>query len=206
MQILLHLLIGAFLSFVGSAPPGLINLTIVDITLKRGIRLALLASVGAGLVEGVQSLLALRFTWLFTDDPIVGKIIQWGAVPVFLGLGIYHLLKKPGGANTGKERKSGSVFWQGVGVSALNLLAYPYWIFYGSWLHLNGWLIRETGYIIIFSLGVALGTFFLLWVYGALSTAILKRSEKITRVADRVIGVIMLGFGIWQLVRVLLKA
>lgn len=203
MDFLFHLLIGAFLSFVGSAPPGMINLTVVDITLKRGMKMALLASLGAALVEGVQALVALRFTWLFTEDPIIGNVIQWGAIPVFFGLGLYYLLKKSGKNSVPKERKSGSIFLQGIGVSALNLLVYPYWIFYGSWLHLNGFLIKETSYILVFSLGVALGTFLLLWVFARLSKWIMKKSDKVSLYADRFIGAIMLGFGIWQLINVL---
>lgn len=58
---------------------------------------------------------------------------------------------------------------------------------------------KENKHIIVFSLGAMLGAFLLLVVYAYLGDKVLRKSEKITRWVNKFIGLVLFGFGVYQL-------
>lgn len=100
-----------------------------------------------------------------------------------------------------KEPKSGSLFAQGLFLSLFNLLAIPYWLAYCAGLRTaawwrDGWV--STG---LFSAGVMVGTFAALALYAWAAHRAVQRSEAVARYANRVVGLIFLGLGLWALLR-----
>ncbi|MEM1322643.1 MAG: LysE family transporter [Bacteroidota bacterium] len=203
---LLHLLLGFTLSFIGSLPIGMINMTVAETTIRKGMKAGLIIALGASLVELLQALVAIKFSSIFTSNPDIGQFIQWIAVPILLGLGLYYLTRKekPQQQSPETPEKAAKLpqFSKGLFISALNVLAIPYWIFYGSYLRAEGWLMTNSS-LLIFATGVMLGTFVLLWLYARLSLAIVSKVQRIAHFTNQFIGIIMLLFGIFQLIRVL---
>ncbi|MFQ5448797.1 MAG: LysE family translocator [Saprospiraceae bacterium] len=206
MTILSHLLIGFGLSFIGSLPFGIINMTVAHTAIRKGVSRALWMAFGAVLVEFVQVFIALKFTWLFTGSAGIERIMQAVAAAVFLVAGIYFFFfakaKPPAekAETTGRRRHE---FGKGVFVSTLNVMAIPYWIFYGAVLTSNDLLDLRNVYVLVFATGTALGTFALLVAYALLGARILRKSEQITRWVNKFIGVVLLGFAVyeaWQVV------
>ena len=201
------LIAGFVLSLFGSLPPGLISLTVAYTAIRRSVVAALLLAAGASCAEFFQAWAAVVLSDWFLSHPVVEQIFRWVAVVVFAGLGLHLLfLAKP--PKTPLKLPSISLphqFGKGVIISAFNLLAIPYWFAYCGWLHIEGWWEEGHFSTIIFAFGVTLGTMFSLSLYAWLGLAIMKRSKKIARRANQIVGIIFLGLAIKLLLQLLLK-
>ncbi len=196
----IHLSLGFVLSFIGSLPLGIINTTVAQTTIRRGLRAGLWVAVGASLVELVQSFVSIKFTQILVADPLFQRCFDALALLVFLGLGVYYIfLAKPAALHPhGQEGGRRSAFWKGVFVSSMNVLVIPYWIFYSGFLHQHGLLEYDLPLIGTFCLGVMLGTFALLLLYAALGLFILRKGEHWTRLVNPFLGVLFLGLAVFQ--------
>ena len=120
---------------------------------------------------------------------------------VFFGAGIYFLFfakSKPPELENKKKTRRSHEFIKGMGISSLNLMVIPYWIFYGTLLMTNGWLEKENSNVIVFSFGAMAGAFLLLVLYAYLGDRVLSKSEQVTRWVNKFIGVVLIGFGVYQ--------
>ncbi len=177
-------------------------MTVAETTIRRGLRAGLWLALGASVVELVQALVAILFTDWFIQYPKVEQIIQYGAIPVFIGLGLYFLFKKPSAPKV-DWGGSATEFFKGITISSLNLLAIPYWIFYAGYLGADGWLKGHTE-VGCFVLGVMVGSLLLLYLYARLSLKVLDRVGQVERWSNKLIGFIFLFFGAFQVLRILI--
>lgn len=203
MSYLTHFLIAYALSFIGSLPFGMINMAVAHTAIRRGLPPAIWMGFGAALVELVQVFVALKFTWLFDENPTVEQAFQVVAAIVFVAGGIYFFFfakTKPALPEEGKVIgvKRGA-FVKGIFISSVNLMVIPYWIFYGTLLSANDLLVKDNTHVGIFSVGTMFGTFSLMVCYALLGTKILSKSEVVTRWVNKLIGVVLLGFGVYQI-------
>lgn len=170
MTHLILILLGIVLSFVGSIPFGTINVTVIESAISRGLRAAAWVTAGAALIEFIQALLALKFSGLITRYPLTEQILFWTSIPVFAGLGYYYLRQKPTSGHPQHVPSHGQGFMKGVIVSSLNMLAIPYWIFYGTYLSSIGWMdLAQDMHILMFSSGVLAGSVTILTVYARIA-------------------------------------
>lgn len=190
------------LSFIGSLPFGMINMTVAHTAIRKGMPHALATAIGAALVELVQVFVALKFTWLFHENAMVERIFQMVAMVAFLAGGIYFLFfakSKPSVSELETPGKRRGDFFKGMFVSSLNLMVIPYWIFYATLLSANNLLVKDNPHVLVFSIGTFFGTFSLLACYALLGAKILSRSEQITKWVNKFIGALLVGFGLFQI-------
>lgn len=197
-------LAGFLLSFIGSMPPGMINLTVAKAAIDKGLRRALWIGLGAALVESLQAWLALQFAATLRAWEGWQVWFQVLAVIVLGGIGLFYLLSKPRRpiARAIHPRQNLRDFGLGLWISSLNLLAFPYWVFYGTYLqgqHLLHMVPRE---LVAMSLGVGLGTFLLLWLYARGGQVLVNRLPAVMHWTHRAVGAVMIGLGMWQAVLV----
>lgn len=206
MTLLTHFFIAFGLSFIGSLPFGMINMTVAHTAIRKGMHAAIFTALGAAIVELIQVFIALKFTWLFNENPNVERVFQIIATIVFFAGGIFFFFfakSKPAfSENDVKPSKRGD-FFRGVGISALNLMVIPYWIFYATLLTTNGILVKDDAHVVTFSVGTMFGTFTLLVCYALLGAKILSKSEQITRWVNKFIGLLLIGFGVFQVLKML---
>jgi threonine/homoserine/homoserine lactone efflux protein len=87
--------LGLFLSFIGSLPPGIINLSAMSTGVQRGVRPAIILAAGASFVELWQAFFAIYFTSFIQASP---GILRWTnilAIPVLFLLSIYYFYLAP---------------------------------------------------------------------------------------------------------------
>ena len=206
MTLLTHFLIAYGLSFVGSLPFGMINMTVAHTAIRKGMKAALFTAAGAAMVELVQVFIALKFTWLFAENPSVERVFQVIATVVFFAGGIFFFFfakSKPAFSETDAKPSKRGNFLRGVGISSLNLMVIPYWIFYATWLSGRGIMVHDNAHVIAFSIGTMFGTFTLLVLYAFLGARILSKSEQITRWVNKSIGLLLIGFGVLQIYKMI---
>ncbi|RMF32384.1 MAG: hypothetical protein D6765_00425 [Bacteroidetes bacterium] len=196
----IHFSLGFVLSFIGSLPLGIINTTVAETTIRRGLRTGLWVAVGASLVEWVQAFVSIKFTQILTDNPLFERSFDVVALLVFLGLALYYffLARPPAHPNHPRQGGRSSAFWKGVFVSSMNVLVIPYWIFYSGFLHQHELLQYENSFLGTFCLGVMLGTFALLALYAGLGMFILRKGERWTLLVNPFLGVLFLGLAVFQ--------
>ncbi len=208
MTYLLPIILGFLLSFIGSLPLGIINMTVADTAIHRGMKAGIWVAIGASLVEFIQSFVAIKFTWLFSENSEVDFWFGIIAFIVFWALAIYYFFfakaSNPA-SDIMKDEKKHSDFFKGMLVSAMNVLVIPYWVFYGSYLNSQGWLSLENEIIAVFAIGVMLGTFVLLLLYAKLGQVITSRAAQVTRYVNKFIGGIFLLFALYQTWKVFLN-
>jgi threonine/homoserine/homoserine lactone efflux protein len=192
------LLAGFILSFLGSIPPGMISLAVAHTALMRGIIAALVFASGAATAEFFQAWIAVVLSDWFLNHLSFEHLLQWTMVMVFFGLAIYMFFfaKAPQNNTAVASISLSRQFIRGWGISIFNLMAIPYWFTYCSWLRVEGWWQNGPFSVLIFCLGITLGTMATLSVYAWLGITIVRRSHNITRYANRLIGLIFFGLSI----------
>ncbi len=206
MSFCTHFLLAYGLSFIGSLPFGMINMATAYTAIQNGMRHALALAIGASAVELVQVFVAIKFSWLFSKNPTIENAFQLIATAVFFAAAIFFIFfakTKPTVKEPGVYYSKRGDFVKGVLISSLNVMVIPYWIFYGTLLTANDLLIHDNAHVAIFSIGTMFGTFSLLCLYAVLGNKILRKSEKITGWVNKFIGLLLAGFGLYQIFQLL---
>lgn len=198
MTFINHLLLSFGMSYLGSIPPGALNLTIIDVTLRQKMKQAFYFALACGLIEFFQTFIALKFSDYLSLNPKIGCYIQVFVVPVFFGLGIYSLLQKDPPEHQETKEGQSSAFLKGIALSLANPLAIPFWLFWATYFSQKGWLILTDEYIITFAIGVSLGSIATLMTYAFLSNLILSRIKSISKWINEIIGTILIILAIYQ--------
>lgn len=176
-----------FALFAGTIPPGMINMSIAKITLSKNKRNGLLAALGAFTANILQAVICILLTKYLTRlISIQANMLKIGAF-VFAGLTLYFLyaaiVNKPLEQEISKKdgRKS---FVKGFFITTLNVLLIPYLILISTQLNQIVDNAFSLGYIILFSLSAASGTFSALYFYIWMTLKLQKRTELLAKYAN----------------------
>lgn len=190
------------ISFIGSLPFGPINLVMIDLTINYRLRSSYWFAVAAALVEMGQSFVALwcsAWLWQLIHQ---GTWVKLAGFFFFLLLGTVFFFKK-GKENTHlAENSQKSFFLKGLVVAVLNPQAIPFWVimltFLSSASVMNITAKSPLFYILFFNIGAASGKLLALLLFGILSERIMRRSYFIRHYINRIIGIILIGIGVFQ--------
>ena len=178
-------------------------MTVAESTIRKGLRSGVIIAAGAALVEFLQAFIAVKFTSLFVDNAAVENGIQWLSILIFMGLGFYFVFSKTEEKKTAKHKEANSTssdFFKGVIISALNIIVFPYWVFYASYFSTMGWLSNDL-FLFIFVTGVMFGTFSILYLYARLSLKIIDSVQKISLYTNRIMAGLFFILALIQLLR-----
>lgn len=207
-ELLLAALYGIALSFIGSIPFGIINMTVAETTVRKGFAAGAWTGFGASAVEYFQVWISLKLIDLFVQNSLLEKIFNIVALVVFFLLAAYHFLAakreaKPRGPRVGNWPRLPD-FFRGTLVSSINVMVFPYWVFYGTYLSSNGWMKLYNLDISIFALGSMAGTFLILLVYAGLGMLLIRHASSLRRYFNWFLTLLFLGLGLYQVWRVFL--
>ncbi len=190
------------LSFLGSLPPGMISLTVVQTRLKYGLSRAIWMAAGAAFVEIFQVIVAVVFAGWFVQGGWLSNILDTIALVVFVGLAGYFFWAPVREISTDSSRTGKAIgFAKGMGISALNVLVFPFWIFYSGLLIAEGWMDNSLEHLLTFSLGVSLGTFGVLLAYAYAAGFVIKRVKELLWYSQKFVGAMFLLFSFLQAYR-----
>ncbi|MFZ9503441.1 MAG: LysE family translocator [Cyclobacteriaceae bacterium] len=169
MDLVLAFILGAVFSFVGSIPPGTLNLTVLQLGLQGKTAIALRFALAVTIVEYPYAWIAVEFESWITSRPVVTENFQLITAIVMTVIGILNLItaNRPGGI---AERFDNSGFRRGMILSILNPMAIPFWIAVTAYLKSNGWLkISEPLLLHGYVFGTSVGVMILLLLFIFLS-------------------------------------
>ncbi|MBC7920161.1 MAG: LysE family transporter [Ferruginibacter sp.] len=183
-------------SILGTLPLGVLNLTIVKVTLQKGMRAALEFATACALVELAYGCLAVWVSQMltrFTAFELAAEIIS---TLVLLGMGIHYLRKKTVPSAAPRPIRP---FYFGIALSAVNVAAFPFWTIYTSLLSMKGWIdLESTRSTVSYVLGISAGTVAALMLFAVLSLRVGKFVAAQTQRFDQIIGLLFLVLSLVQ--------
>lgn len=193
-------------SFAGMLPPGMLNMKTVGLSLNRGFLAALFFAVGAATIEFFQALLVIKFADKVAKYLDGNVYVLWAAVVILTALGISFLLAKPkkdAASLENSNSKGKSTFFIGTGLAMMNVLVYPFWLAQGIYWTQQGVLWNEWPVLIIFSLGIFLGSVACYVLYILLAEHILKKFDVVAKNINKILAAIFFVLAGIQLFQIL---
>ena len=158
--------------------------------------------MGASFVEFFQSYVALAFFNILTTNPKVERTIILACIPIFISIGIFYLFKKSKTMPKPTTKAMNVIgFGKGFMLSAFNLIAIPYYVFLGGYLASSNYINLRPQFIAAFATGVVAGSFMVFVLYAKLGQYIRNKSEKMSRYASKIVGLIFIIIAISQAIR-----
>jgi len=186
-------IIGLVASFIGSIPPGTLNILVLQMGLENKLRVAIRFILAVAIIEYPYAWIAVEFEHLITSSPLVQQNFKLLAAVVMLSLGILGLwsVRKPSPL-TVKLQESG--FRKGLVLSILNPQAIPWWIGMTAYLKAQGWIVLDTpwrlhSYVFGTSVGVLL--LLLLLAFMAQKLASIMKHNRIVALLPSIILLVL---------------
>lgn len=192
--------VGVVFSFIGSIPPGTLNILVLQLGLENKVRTALRFALAVAIVEYPYAWIAVVFEDWLTSSPAIAQNFQLTGAVVMTAIGIINLwsARKPSKLSA-KFQESG--FRRGLILSVLNPQAIPFWIAVTAYLKVEGWINLESPWLVhSYVFGTSVGVMILL-------TALAVMSQRVSNVfqqskAIRMIpGAVLLVLGTIGLIR-----
>jgi threonine/homoserine/homoserine lactone efflux protein len=162
-------------SFLGVMPPGIVNMTVANYSVKKSLKRAKKFINGALLVVFVQSILAFYFATFLESHPqvmnnlkLVGSVVFILLTIFFLGKGIQNSISSKEEIKKRSTKSKMKPFLHGVFISGLNVFPIPYYAFVSLYLSafIEDFFTNLVG--VAFVIGVTLGTFIVFLCYAYL--------------------------------------
>jgi threonine/homoserine/homoserine lactone efflux protein len=203
MQYFLHIILGFTMAFVSLTPPGMLNMTAVRTKIEKTQRSALLFSLGAAIIVIPQAYIALAFAKYFVKHPEIIDRLTIAGIIVLFAMSIFFLFQARKKFKGEGKKQKGNFILIGMLLSAMNMLAIPFYLVLSSVLEKKGLLIMSQPYISIFVGGVFLGAFSLFATYVFFASFIEKKAQFIARNINYILSVLFLFLGILTLFKYL---
>lgn len=155
-------IVALIFSYLGSIPPGMINISVLQYALQSRKDAALSFIVACVLVEFVYALIAVRFQIFITENTAFNEYFQLITATVLIGLGLVNLFRRKQERKVLDFGEKRNAFKRGTLISLGNTLAIPFWLAVTTYLQSLGWISLENFGFWAFIFGIALGTFLLL--------------------------------------------
>ncbi len=158
-------LIGLLFSFLGSVPPGTLNMCVLQLGLEKKTWAALRFALAVSIIEYPYTWIGVQFEYWITSSPEIVKSFQLITAIVMILMGILNIAaaQKPVAF---VQRFNESGFRRGLVLSILNPMAIPFWIVVTAYLKAQGWINLSTiGLLHTYILGTAVGAMLLLTLF-----------------------------------------
>ena len=196
-------LAGLIFSFLGSIPPGTLNLAVLQLGMEHKIKTALRFSIAVAIIEYPYAWIAVVFEDWVTSSPVIVDNFQLITAIVMIVIGGFTLwsARKPSEFAV-KFNESG--FRRGIVLSILNPMAIPFWIGITAYLKAQGWInLSSQALLHSYVLGTSVGVIILLILFTFLAKQ-LSSYVKDNRYVKLVPGFTLLVLWLYAFVRYLI--
>ena len=202
MDLLQNFLVAVIFSFLGSIPPGTLNLTVIQLGIEKKMNLAWRFAIAAALIEYPYAWMAVAFEGWITSSPVIMSNFKLISAVVLILLGGLNIASSQRvTVFTKKFQESG--FRRGVMLSLLNPLVMPFWIAITAYLSIQGWInISTKGQLHSYLAGISVGVFILLILAAYLSKRMMAAYQPGSKV-KLIPGLVLLALGIYAFIEYL---
>lgn len=161
-SVIVPFLLGALFSFLGSIPPGTLNMAVLQLGLEGKTKIALRFAAAVAIVEYPYAWISVEFESWITSTPVMLQHVRLIAAAVLTVAGILFLLSSSRRSGVIK-RFDESGFRKGMMLSILNPMVIPFWIAITAYLRSSEWLtIDSVAALHSYIFGASVGTWLLM--------------------------------------------
>jgi threonine/homoserine/homoserine lactone efflux protein len=203
MDYVIAFAMGCIFSFLGSIPPGTLNLCVLQLGLEKKFAPALRFALAVTIVEYPYAWIGVQFEYWITSSPAVIDNFQLITAVVMLvigGLNIWSAMRPASFVKAFNE----SGFRRGLVLSILNPMAIPFWIFITAYLKAQGWInLDTTGKLHMYVLGTSVGVLILLllFIFLANRLSVYVTNQKLVALVP---GLTLVALGLYAMGKYLL--
>ncbi|TWI97269.1 threonine/homoserine/homoserine lactone efflux protein [Mucilaginibacter frigoritolerans] len=198
-MILLTFFIGIIANFVGYIPPGNINLTLVQITINRGFKQAMMFIISFSCVEFFFTYFIMHAAKWLSGEVKLDTIIDWVMVVLFGVLGAITWIHRKKTPDTNYSDQESIKY--GILLGFLNPMQVPFWMITGTYLITHEWILDGKLALVIFSIGAAGGAFLALFLYAKFAKYIQSKFALSNKFINTGIAVLFFGFAAYHIVK-----
>ncbi|UMB54266.1 hypothetical protein MKD41_02015 [Lutibacter sp. A64] len=203
MDYFYHILYGIFMAYFGLISPGMLNMTALKIRINTGKYESVKFAIGASIVVFLQAGIALYFADYFLNNPAIITKLKKIAIFVFCALSIFFFFLSRKELNPKETKTNGNFLIKGMGLSAINMLAIPFYLGLSIYLTSIDRLIIAQPYIMLFVFGAGLGSFLIFYTYIIFANFIIKKVRFIARNINLILSLLFLVLAIYTLIKIL---
>ena len=199
-MLFLTLFLGVVLNLVGYIPPGNINLTVVQITITRGIRQALYFITAFSAVEVLFTFGVMRFVQWLSSEVDLGNIIDVVMVVMFGVLGVITWRSRKEMPKADYSKKDSIRY--GLLLGVVNPMQIPYWLFVGSYLISKEWI--DIGYLSlsVFSIGSGIGAAIALYGFARFAQYVQEKFALSSYKVNKGIALLFFALSAYHIVKI----
>ncbi len=198
MNLLWLFVVGFVCSYIGSIPPGVINISVLQYGLHGHRSLGLRFGLAASLVEFVYAAATVRFHIFLTENTSFTEDFELVSGLVLVTLGIFSLLNSNKAPSEKAVAESPKAFRKGLLVGITNIMVIPFWLAVTAYLQSRN-IVSIKGYdLFIYVAGVSAGTFGLMATVAYLSHRFQKVVEN-RKTVNKIPGVVLISMGLYSL-------
>lgn len=198
-------IISFIVSFLGSIPPGTINITTMQYAVQGQMRAAFYFALAASITEFFYAGLTVRFQLFLSGTQIFETYFQLITGLGMVALGVVNLLaKSPKVENKEIVAVSSAVVGlkKGIVLGIMNPLTIPFWLAITAYLQGNKLITLVGPSFWIYLIGIATGTFSLLLTIRYLGTKFQQIAEN-HFIVHQIPGLSFILLGLWNLLDLL---
>ena len=204
MNTLLVFVIIFFVSALGSTPPGLINMVVLERTIVAGKKAGVMTAVGTFLPEFLYTFIAVYAYNAINSNVELGQGLKLAGGLVLITLACFYFFRKPEEPKlerTSSRRDSYRGFRKGMFTASINVLIVPFWALTAAYMASHGYDLKSLSNIFAFALGSALGALTVFLSYVRLGPYIVHRLNDLIRYSNKFLALLFLSIGLYQLFR-----
>ena len=199
MDVIISFLVAFIFSFIGTLPPGSLNIMVIQLGLDHKMDVAWRFALAVALIEYPYAWVAVKFENLITSSPVITENFQIITGVVMLLLGITSLIASRKSSSIA-TRFNQSGFRRGLLLGVLNPMALPFWVAMTAYIRSRGWTDLSSNYELHFYLlGVSLGTLVVFMIFAYLAKRVMSyfNESKILRIIP---GITLVALGVYALI------
>ena len=193
------LAIGTVTSMVGALPFGLVNMTVLNVSIEKGFKPAMQISYGAAFVEVLFGLTAILTGGLLADYIEGNRIVSYFTVAVLITGGLFFIVRKQSESKSRETSYSG--FFKGVFLNLVSIQVFLFWILAIAFLSSRLLLQYDPLSVMIFISGIWVGKMTILLFYVNLSRKVLSGSRIVSQNINRIIGIVLIVMAFVQVIK-----
>ncbi len=197
--IFLHFLYGTIACIIGALPFGLVNLSVVDISINKSEKEAITFSLGASFIEILFSLAGIIAGQQLAKNIEDNVFIEIGIISILLISSVYFFTKKYSPGNN--PRYEIPFLFKGMFFNLISLQVLLYWFLAIAFLESNVNIQFDIFCTVGFLAGAGFGKMLTLLFYRLISRKIRKKASSISKRINQIIGVLLLLVAIFQIIK-----
>jgi threonine/homoserine/homoserine lactone efflux protein len=197
-MIFLTFFIGLIANFIGYIPPGNINLSLMQLTINRGLKQALRFIIAFSCVEFFFTFFIMHAAKWLSAQVRLNTVIDWFMVLLFGVMGTVTWMHRHKTPETKKYSDNDSIKY-GILLGFLNPMQIPFWMVTGTYLITHQWVGTGKFELVILSIGSACGAFACLFLYAKFAGFIQRRFALSNRFINTGIAILFFAFAAYHI-------